>query len=49
MESDPKHDSGILGLVPIRFDHRLLELDRGPQSINCAWELGQRTVAGQLN
>ena len=49
VQADAEHDGGVLGLIPIGFGHRLLELDGGAKRIDGAGELDQRAVARQLD
>jgi hypothetical protein len=49
MQAHPKDDGGVLGLSVIGVSRGLLELDGSTQRINCADELDQSPVAGQLD
>jgi hypothetical protein len=49
MQADPEHYGGVLGLLTIGLQHKLLKLDGGTQRINGAGELDQRAVAGQFD
>ena len=49
VQADPEHDARVFRLVAVGFSHGLLECDSGAERIHGAWELGQRTIAGQLD
>ena len=45
MQADAEYDGRVLGLVPVGFDHGLLELDGRAKRIHGAGKLGQGAVA----
>ena len=49
VQAHAEHESSIGRLVAVGLGHGLLKLDGGAQRINCAGELDQSTVAGQLD
>ena len=49
VQAHTEHKRSICGLVAVGLGHGLLKLDSGAQRINCAGELEQGPVAGQLD